>query len=56
MGKSKDLDWQMIDGQMQKVISIQARRRDYLNLRRIGYKANGSFWDVLARRIAAWLA
>ena len=51
--KSRDLNFAEIDGQTQKLISIQDRRRNYAKLRQHGMIANGSTWDRIARRIAA---
>ena len=51
--KSRDLNFAEIDGQTQKLISIQERRRNYAKLRQHGVAANGSTWDRFTRRLVA---
>lgn len=53
--KAGEVNFVEIDGQMQKLISIQARRREFRNLRQIGTQANGTPLQRLVRRVVAWL-
>lgn len=51
--KARDVDWLEIDGQTQKIRSIQDRKRAYAQLRKHGIEANGTIWTRLQRRVAA---
>lgn len=44
------VDWQQVDGQTAKCLSIQERRREYIALRRIAYRK-----PTLWARVKRWL-